>query len=171
VDELTEEIEALKLSQKKRRGTDTGGMSSLLKELNGIDEAKDGIKTETLETAESEGTNTQRRRSSIRKSKDQMFQLLNKHFEDKKDPKKQEEKAAKNKESDKGVKRMKELEKKLSGMTKMMATLQRTIKEEKKKNVLTKKQMSIKDHEIDALREKLLQTTLGYSDIMNDLNE
>lgn len=169
-EELTEEIENLKANQKRRLTMEGGGMNNLLKELNAFDESKDA-KDEALETAESEGNNTQRRRSSMKKSKGQMFELLNKHYEDKNDPKKKEERAAHKLENDQGAKKIKELEKKLSGMTKVMATLQRSIKEEKKKIELNKKVIGIKEHEIDALREKLLQTTLGYSDIMNELNE
>ena len=165
VESLNEELDNLKMSQ-KRRLTQDGGLNGLLKELN-----KDDPNSDALETAESDDNTGRTRSSSVIKSKDHMLQLLNKHIEDKKDPKKQEELAKKKEENDAAAIKVEELEKKIAGMGKMISTFQTNIVEEKKKNDLTKKQLEIKDKEMDALRDKLLQTTLTYSDLMNEINE
>lgn len=167
VDELGEEVEAYKTGQKRRHTGDKASLNGLLKELNGMEKNTE----DTLDTAESEGTTTQRRRSSLLK-KDQMFQLLNKHYEDKKDPKKQEELANKKQEEhDQQAQKITELESKLQGMSKMVAQFQTNLTEEKKRNELAKKQMEIKDKELDHLRDKLIQSSQVQAELLGEYNE
>jgi hypothetical protein len=67
VESLNEELDNLKMSQ-KRRLTQDGGLNGLLKELN-----KDDPNSDALETAESDDNTGRTRSSSVIKSKDHML--------------------------------------------------------------------------------------------------
>lgn len=56
-------------------------------------------------------------------------------------------------------------------MSKMVAQFQSNLSEEKKRNELAKKQMEIKDKELDHLRDKLIQSSEVQAQLLGEYNE
>ena len=69
------------------------------------------------------------------------------------------------------AKTVKTYEKRIEGMNKISANLQRRLGEEKKKNQIVKKFLKKKDREIEDLRQKIMELTENYGHVTNELNQ
>lgn len=166
IEELKSEIEVLKDTSKRRRSTidEKKNMNSLLNELHGFDD-------EGTETPENDKDGAKIGLKRRKTGKEEMLDNLTKLMNSKNKPIKKTPGASNKKEIEDLNKKITVLEKRIEGMTKLTSNLQNKLKEEKTKIALKEKNIERKNQEIDNLRQKLLDTTMGYSDMINDLNE
>lgn len=163
VEELKSEIDSLKLNRRRRSTIeDHKDMTSLLTELQGFDEDHEAEETGDISS-----------RPRRKTGKGDMLDNLNKLMNSKNKPIKKKSLAStvNKKELEEMNKKIGTYEKRIQSMTKLSGALQKKIKEEIKKVELNKKHLARKDQEIESLRQKLLETTMGYSEVINDINE
>lgn len=164
VEDLKSELESV-MQRRKSTMEENKNMNSLLTELHGFEEEEE----ESAEKDFGRKKSLKRRKTGKEEMLDNLTKLMN--SKTKSGKKKPVPSSASKKEVDQLNKKIKTLEKRIESMAKLTSSLQRKLKEEKQKTTLGKKHLARKDTEIERLRQKLLDTTMSYSDIMNDLNE